>query len=353
MAVLWANLVTVYMFSFFARTIGRSSLGGAAPPRTNALLAFAAGVTLVLVSGLRANIGDTYFYMRTFSTRDYTWDNLFMNDDFGFVALQILLKTITNDPQILVFVCALVTNVLIVWVLYRYAHMFDVSVYVYVTSGMYLVSMNGMRQFLAASILFAATKYVMEGKWRPYFAFVLLASIFHQSAIIFIPVYFIVRLRAWTWSTYLLLGITILFVVGYAQFMEVVFDALQNTQYGQYKEFSEGGANLVRVAVHAVPVVLAYLGRKRLRELSPESDIVVNMSLLGVVIMIISTQNWIFARFSIYFGLYSLILISWIVKLFVPQQRKLVYYAIVVCYGLYFFYEHEISLGIIYRSNFL
>ena len=59
------------------------------------------------------------------------------------------------------------------------------------------------------------------------------------------------------------------------------------------------------------------------------------MSLLGLVFMIISTQNWIFARFSIYFGLYQLILISWIIKLFTEKDQKLIYYAILVFYFIY------------------
>lgn len=146
--------------------------------------------------------------------------------------------------------------------------------------------------------------------------------------------------------------LAVLIVIGFNQFTEVLFKAIEDTQYGQYKEFHEGGANILRVAVDSVPLVLAYIGRDRLREIFPKCDYIVNMALLGTVFMFISTQNWIFARFSIYFGLYQLILIAWVVKLFTKKDQKLIYYSILLCYFIYFVYEHIVTLGVIYRSNY-
>ena len=74
---------------------------------------------------------------------------------------------------------------------------------------------------------------------------------------------------------------------------------------------------------------------------------------IGVVFMMISTQNWIFARFAMYFSLYNLILVSWIMKLIAARQQRIFYYALLICYFLYYFYESVIALGIEYRSNYL
>ena len=119
-----------------------------------------------------------------------------------------------------------------------------------------------------------------------------------------------------------------------------------------YANSNEGGANIIRVAVNAAPLVIAYFGRERLRQIFPQSDYIVNLSILSLVFMIISTQNWIFARFNIYFDLYQLILISWVVKLFHEKDQKFVYYAILVCFFFYYYYENVISLNIVYKSDF-
>lgn len=63
MAILWINLVTVYFFSFFARYFATNRMTTISPVsiKPNMVLVFGTLLSLVLISGLRANIGDTYF----------------------------------------------------------------------------------------------------------------------------------------------------------------------------------------------------------------------------------------------------------------------------------------------------
>ncbi|WP_096435068.1 EpsG family protein [Alteribacter populi] len=356
MAILWVNLALVFSFSFMSRYCATTGISTTATMpvliRPNKYFVFFALLTLVLVSGLRNTIGDTYYYIHAYEVNDHSWSSILGEKDIGFGILQMILKSFSSDPQTLLLVTALITNVLIVLVLYRYSRLFELSLYVYITSGLFLVSMNGIRQFLAAAIIFAATKYILDGSWKKFIFVVLIASSFHQSALILIPIYFIVRRKAWTKTTFGLLLAAILIVIGYNQFSEFLFSAISESQYGHYQGFSEGGANMLRILVNAAPLALAYFGREKLRESFTNGDYIVNLCILNLVFMVIASQNWIFARFTIYFGLYQLILIAWVVKLFCKKDQKLVYYAIVVCYFIYFYYEHVISLNIHYRSNF-
>ena len=75
----------------------------------------------------------------------------------------------------MVFACALVTNFLNIWTMRIYSKVFELETYMYITSGFYVVTMNGIRQALASAILFAATKYIIEGKFKRYLIVVLLA----------------------------------------------------------------------------------------------------------------------------------------------------------------------------------
>jgi transmembrane protein EpsG len=355
MTVIWMNLAIVYFVSLFSRFASRPARSSLSPElvKPNQLMALVVIGTFVLVSGLRNNIGDTYFYMHSYAVDTHDLLHILMGKDIGFGFLQMGLKYFSKDPQFLIFTVALLTNVLIVRTFFQYSRMVDLSVYVFITSGLYVVSMNGIRQFLAAALVFAATKYIFTGSWLKYFLVVLVASTIHQSALLLIPIYFIVRRKAWTGGTFLMLGFAIFIAIGYGQFSGAIFSALEGSQYANYKEFNEGGANAVRVVVEAVPIFLAYLGRHKLREMFPKSDYVVNMALLGLVFMVIATQNWIFARFVIYFGLYNLILISWVVKLFVKQYQRIVYYGIIVCYFLYFYYDQVVVLNLVYKSDYL
>ncbi|GGI46062.1 transmembrane protein EpsG [Paenibacillus marchantiophytorum] len=355
MAIIWVNLIVVYIASFLSRQLAKPvTIGsGLSVMKPNKWLAAIVMATFVLIAGLRNNIGDTFFYMYAYKLNAFTWNQVKAEKDIGFGVLQMILKAYTDNPQLLIFLTALVTNVLIVYVLYKYSKLFEVSIYVYITSGLYIVSMNGVRQFLASAIVFAATKYLFAGNWQKYFLVVAFASTFHESALILIPIYFVVRRKAWTSSTFVLFVLAIVLILGYNVLSDLIFSAIADSHYSEYKNFQEGGASVIRVAVGAVPLIFAYLGRHKLREMFPQSDYIVNMSLLNFVIMAVATQNWIFARFTIYFGLYNVLLISWVISLFVKRQQKLIYYAILGFYAVYFYYENVITLNIIYRSDYL
>lgn len=353
MSILWITLAFVFSVSLAARYFSVPT--GIAPSRVipNKVLAIIAALTLAAVSGLRVNIGDTYLYMHSYEVGNFSWQSIINSNDIGFNILQMLLKQLSDDPQILVLTTGVLTNLLIVMVLYNYTRLFELSVFLYITTGTFTVSMNGIRQFLAAAIVFAATKFLLEGKWKAYLAIVVFASFFHQSALIMIPIYFVVRRKAWTRTTFMLLSLAVLIVVGFNEFTELLFTAIKDTQYGHYEAFAEGGANILRAIVWVIPIVIAYFGRERLSRIFPKADIIVNISLVGVVLMIISTQNWIFARMAIYFNLYQLILIAWLIKVFREKDQKLIYLLIMIFYFLFYFYECVIALGLEYKSDYL
>jgi transmembrane protein EpsG len=353
MAVLWVNFFIVFISSFFSRYFSRPMEGAITYIKPNKLLIFFSISSLVLVSGLRNNIGDTFFYMHSYRIGDFSLENFKFEAEFGFQFLQSILHLISSDPQILIFTTALLTNLLIVVTLYKYSRKIELGLFVYIAAGMYTVSMNGIRQYLAAAIIFAATKYILEGNFKKFALVVLLASTIHQSSLIFLPIYFVVRRKAWTKTTFVILLVGVGMAAGFNEFSKFLFSAIEDTKYRGYSNFDEGGSSFLRVLVTGAPLIVAYLGRDKLRELWPKSDYIVNLTLLGVVFIIVATQNWIFARFQIYFGLYSLILISWVIVLFKKQYRKLVYYAIISLYFLYFYYEQVIALNIQYRSDFI
>lgn len=353
MNILWLSLLVVFLCALFARYFATSTSVGSSIIQPNKLLAAGAALTLAIVAGLRNNIGDTFFYMHAYEVEDFSWNAIVQRKDVGFNILQMLLKQISDDPQILIFVTAFFTNVLIVIVLYKYSRLLDLSLYIYITSGAFIVSMNGVRQFLAAAIIFAATKSLLDGKWKPFMLVVLFASFLHQSALVMIPLYFIVRRKAWTGMTFFLLLLAVLVVIGFQQFSELLFATIKNTQYGKYESFNQGGANYLRVIVLAVPLLIAFFGREKLRQLFPKSDVIVNLTMVGFVLMIISTQNWIFARMSLYFCLYQIILLGWLVKLFRPKDQKFMYIIILVLYFIYFYFENVLILDIRYTSKYL
>ena len=320
--------------------------------RPNIIISSFVMIVLVLIAGLRNNIGDTESYINLYKLVGTDID--LSGYESGFIALLNILKQISSDPQFMIFVMAMITTVLNIWVIRKYSNVFELEIFVYITAGYFLITMNGIRQALAASVIFACTDLIIKDKFKPFLIIVLIMSTIHTSALIMIPVYFIVKTEAWSPKMMKLIGVSAIAFILFQPLIKIIFSLIEGTRYSSYEEaiMSTGnGANIIRVAIAAVPVFLSYIKRDLLKDVWPESNLFVNMSVINLIIMVFSLFNWIFARFSFYFQIYNFILLPFIVcKLFDKREKGLAYYAFTVCYLVFFLIEQN---GIIYQSNFI
>ena len=313
---------------------------------------FVIAAIFVGVAGSRTGIGDTYFYKHTYEL--LAQNPVLPEDgkDIGFVIFQLILIAISSDPQFLVFMTSLITQTCNIFTLYKYHNYFELQLFMYITSGFWLTTMNGIRQAMAASILFIATPLIIKGKFKWYCLLVVLLSVFHESALIMIPIYFFVREEPWSKRMMKLIGLLFVGLILYDVLEPIIFGALENTQYGHYSEFDEGGSSLIRTIIGLLPVVGAYLFKDKIREEWPEGKIFVNMALVNGIILCFSLYNWIFARLTYYFQPYAFVLLPYILMQWPNlKQKRLLYYGFLVCYFIFMYFEQVIQgLGMGYKS---
>ncbi|MDU4323839.1 EpsG family protein [uncultured Clostridium sp.] len=348
MGVFYATIVSTYIFNILARISYDKKYRGLA-------IFWVALVTtiLVIVSGLRDGIGDTPFYKHSFDLLVQNPDSFTFEGDFFLSLLSLFLMQISTDPQILIFVVALVTNVLNTIMFNKYRSYLELQFYIYIASGYYLVTMNGIRQCLAAAILFYCTPLIIKGKFKTYALYVILISTIHQSALVFIPAYFVVREEAWSKRMIQFMVVALVCIIGYQLISPLIFKALEDTTYGQYGTSAEGGSSIMRTIVNAVPVVLAFLKRKELKEAWPDKNVFVNMSIINLIFVALGMFNWIFNRFTLYLQLYNFVLIPYIIKNCMKgKERRLIYFCLVVCYFIFMYYEQVIGQGLQYKSKY-
>lgn len=65
------------------------------------------------------------------------------------------------------------------------------SIFLFFAAGIYFDSFNGLRQYIAVAIVVFAYKYIETGELKKYLIAVAIAFLFHYSAVIVIPAYFI------------------------------------------------------------------------------------------------------------------------------------------------------------------
>lgn len=349
MIIFYISLFSSYIFSLISRICDKRRF------KIMSMLFFSIIIiTLIVISGLRRGIGDTSAYKHSYELLYQNIDSFKIDKDFGFSILMLVLMQISSDPQILVFVTALITNLLNCIVFYKYRNYIELQLYMYIAAGYYLVTMNGIRQCLAAALLFICTPLIIRGNLKLYLTFILLISTIHASALIMIPIYFIAREKPWSRKILIMIIISIISALFYDIFMQVLNSTLSNTQYSQYAEFSEGGSSVLRAIINLVPVILAYIKKDELKEKWPESNIFINISLINSVFVSFGMFNWIFNRFSIYFQLYNFILLPYIIgSCFKEKEKRLVYFLFVICYFIFFYREQVIGLNMNYTSDYL
>lgn len=347
MTIFYLTIATVFLCSIVSRVIRKKH------KFAGIFFMLIAMLILILVSGLRSGIGDTYMYRHLYdlATPSYSANGAY---ETGFVIFIKMLRSISDDSQLMIIVTSIIINVFNIRTIYKYSKdsYFELGMFMYITSGYYTVTMNGIRQSLAASIIFAATTFIINGKFKTYLVIILLMSTIHTSALIMIPIYFICRAKAWDKTTNILFGIALVGALLFQPLMDTLMNILGSTRYAEYSTFKEGGANLLRISVFAVPVILTYIKRGKVSEWK-DSNVIVNMNIVCFIIMIFSSFNWIFARFTIYLQLYSFILLPYIVKnCFTRKERRLIYSALIVCYFIFFYYDQVVTMGIVYESEY-
>ncbi|ELC8410688.1 TPA: EpsG family protein [Clostridium perfringens] len=301
-------------------------------------------ILLSIISGSRTEFVDTRAYIHLYKYIDNI--NIFNDSyEFGFIIIFKILHKLSKNPQFMLFATAFITNSLLLITLRRYSKgcYSELIIYMYITGGTFISSMNGMRQYLAAAVLFYFT-YLIEKKSMYKYIFVcLLCSTIHISSLIMIPVYFLVNIKAFSKKTIIVILFSVVFIIFFYPIINFLYGVIGG-KFSQYKSFNEGGANFIRILVECVPLVLAFIYRKLFDRNKFNVDLFINMSLLNSLIMIVSLYNWIFARFAIYLGLYNLILLPYIIKSLVcKRERKIIYYLFLVFYFIFFYYESIVS----------
>lgn len=153
---------------------------------------------LFFTSGLRYETAvDWVNYKFFFENVDYIY-NIF---DQGFVSffvkypkeplftiLNSIVRTFTDNVQVLFFLISLFTTTLLFKSVQNYTkkEYFLFSILLYYVLIFFILDMSGIRQCIALNILFYSFKFLSDNRLKRYLLFVLLASMFHYSAIIFI-----------------------------------------------------------------------------------------------------------------------------------------------------------------------
>lgn len=185
-----------------------------------------------------------------------------------------------------------------------------------------------------------------------YIAIILLASTIHASALIMIPICFIVQGKPWNKKTLLLLGLVLLATAYVDSFTDIITNFMENSQYsGEVDQYlSTAGTNMLRVLVFSIPAVFSLIFKRRIELANnPLINLCVGMSIatMGSYFLSAYTSGLFLGRIPIYFSLYNYILLPWeIENVFTKKSAKIIYIMMFMFYLFFYYYQVDVTWGL-------
>lgn len=210
----WWLLIWMFTGGLFLKVFSsrkRELVGGQVETRWRMMPAVLMVVPYIIWAGYRGNnFGDTGAYRRMFSEAPNSLGQMsaYLNEvtkDKGFSAIVVLIKSVLGNSDAVFFLFLAAIQILCVALVFRkYSCDYWFSIFLFIASTDYLSWVhNGMRQFLAVTIIFAATGLILKKRYIPAILIILVAATIHGSALLMLPIIFIIQGKAWNKKTLL------------------------------------------------------------------------------------------------------------------------------------------------------
>lgn len=216
----------------------------------NKLLIFVPCIVLFCFSVLRFDVGFDYpaYYEAYFEPEESE-----RYEPLSYVLL--LIAQFMGEPYFIFIVYGIPIYFLAFWACYKTNH-FQIAFWSFVF--LFLFSTFGaIRQAVALSIVLCALWYMQQKKMFIYIILCLIASLFHITALIMLPTYFVYHYGKWKYVILAMCGISLLF-------NHLIILLLENNLYVSYFFTSEGfeGGNFIRlfyIFLYLLLLLLSYI----------------------------------------------------------------------------------------------
>ncbi|PID31640.1 hypothetical protein CR983_00070 [Candidatus Saccharibacteria bacterium] len=332
----------LYLLAFFVSTI--VVFFGV---RKNSKLITAAGLTPpVLLAGFRQDVGTDYaayeLMFEQFSRvglveyLNYGSDNI----EFGFYALIQASNFLTANSSLMFTATAAITIVCTFIAIKKIMPKAAALTYLIYLLVLYPQTLNMMRQGIAISIFFIAVYFIITKKPGKYVLTVLIASLFHTSALYMLPVYFARYLyKSKKYSLFTQFAFAILLASSIYLLLPVTLNTeigkLATGEYASYAGTDVGTSNFIFLFKAAVVVAASIFYGPLVRK-NPTMALMVFLAILELAFIGLGAISGVFARAAYYASLGGFVCLAALPRVFNRQQSRIVQ-SLAASYALMYF----------------
>ncbi len=278
---IWLSFLAIVLFLLFI-------FGRAKTKRSKSIIEFLLISITVYFAAFRDGMGEDY-------TR-YVYRTQFLNN--GEELINDLITNIVYLTPLSPIFYFLITSILIYPIILKLflkqKYYFYIIMSFFFSTGLgYYQSFNIIRQYVAVAFFFLASQYIVDRRKMAFFSLVLVASLFHYSALFLIPLFFFFDRK---YSRTILTIIIVISLIGAPLLRPILSSLISYTQYSDYVLITRSYSVLFIILSILMLFVVSFN-----KDHTPQKNIIINGGVLCVSFFNLSVSSIAFSRFSIYF----------------------------------------------------
>lgn len=229
--------------------------------------------------------------------------------EYGYVLFNKIISVIFNNERFFIISVSFFIIILFSKFIYDNSKNPWLSFFLFITLMYYALTLNQIRQMMAAAIVLFNINSVKDKKKVKFFSSVLIATLFHKTAIVYIILYFIKNIKI---DYKYILGMFILSIGVFLFGDRMVINLMQ--LINKYQIYSNNVISNDGTGMLILLIIITFLGWIFYEDDDKRKSIYFHIMFVSILIQIISLKFSILNRITNYFSIIMIILIPNVIK---------------------------------------
>lgn len=245
-------------------------------------------VSMLLIGFLLAfkstHVGaDTPTYIKMYSLFGISFSSAIKiySIEYGFAYLLKFLNYISNNVRLLFIIEAVLVGISYGYLFYKKSSNLLITILAYLSFGFFAFQLTGIRQSISLAITLFSFEYIEKRKFLNFLCIIVFASLFHASALFFIPAYFVGQMNNSSRSRNIILLIGILITINLDFFTSIAINTSE--RYANYGIESTGNGLIFFLVILVITIYLE-IYKKKILKIKPEYKVYYNINYISCIL---------------------------------------------------------------------
>lgn len=299
--------------------------------KPNIIIAFLSALPLILVAGLRYDVGKDYMYTYAPYFQKIAGMVSYEKLEWLYHGINVFVHRFSDDYMWVFLICAVIFICFVYLSILRDSPYPALSVFLLIGTTYYFIFLNTMRQMLGVSLCLFSLRFAHKRQLLPFLLCVFIATGFHNSCLVFALFY---PIACYKFNRKWIVGITVA-VVFVAEFLaDKINEIVMSTAYSEYigSRFDKGEQGFVVLAINLL--LLAFIAVMKKND--KKYQMYLNLQMIATWLAILTGKVVLMNRLRWLFGLPIIISLPIAIRTIEKKEyRVLAYVCIVILYVIY------------------